>query len=173
MAHFAKLGTGNKVQRVSVVSNDIATTEQAGIDFLNNLHETNDIWKQTSYNTYGGIHYSFDADNNKIESADQTKAFRKNYAGIGHTYDESKDAFIPPAPSDLPSWVLNETTCCWEAPVAKPETVLPNNQIYIWNEETVFWDIQTIEQSIIDKSIEHTNLYPEGNKSYREIHETE
>ena len=57
MAHFAKLGIGNKVEKVEVVSNDIATTEQAGIDFLNNLHKTPyDIWKQTSYNTRGNVH---------------------------------------------------------------------------------------------------------------------
>jgi hypothetical protein len=180
MAHFAKIDTNNIVTTVEVISNKVLKNSEGveeeinGLNFLINFYnEPSAVWKQTSYNTYGGIHYSFDADNNRIESADQTKAFRKNYAGIGHTYDESKDAFIPPAPSDLPSWVLNETTCNWEAPVAKPETVLPNNQIYIWNEETVSWDIQTIEQSVIDGSIQLTEQYPEGNKSYKEIHETE
>ena len=124
MAHFAKLGTGNKVLRVSVVSNDIATTEQAGIDFLNNLYGTRDVWKQTSYNTKGGIHL-----------LDETP-FRKNYAAIGFKYDLSRDAFIPPKPYN--SWVLNETTCLWEAPVAHPT----DGEKYIWNEETTTWDLE-------------------------------
>jgi hypothetical protein len=124
MAHFAKLGTGNIVERVEVVSNDIATTEQAGVDFLNNLYGTNDIWKQTSYNTYGGIH-----------QLDGTP-FRKNYAGIGFKYDQYKDAFIPPKPFN--SWTLNETTCLWEAPVAYPT----DGQRYTWNETNQTWDLQ-------------------------------
>jgi hypothetical protein len=123
MAHFAKLGTGNIVERVEVVSNDIATTEQAGVDFLNNLYGTNDIWKQTSYNTYGGIH-----------QLDGTP-FRKNYAGIGFKYDQYKDAFIPPKPYN--SWTLNETTCLWEAPVAYPT----DGQKYQWNETNQTWDL--------------------------------
>jgi len=123
MAHFAKLGTGNIVERVEVVSNDIATTEQAGVDFLNNLYGTNDIWKQTSYNTYGGIH-----------QLDGTP-FRKNYAGIGFKYDQYKDAFIPPKPFN--SWTLNETTCLWEAPVAYPT----DGQNYTWNETNQTWDL--------------------------------
>ena len=123
MAHFAKLGTGNIVERVEVVSNDIATTEQAGVDFLNNLYNTRDVWKQTSYNTYGGVH------NN-----DGTP-FRKNYAGIGFKYDQTRDAFIPRKPFN--SWTLNETTCLWEAPVAYPT----DGQIYKWNEENQTWDL--------------------------------
>jgi len=86
MAHFAKLGIGNIVEKVEVVSNDIATNEQAGVNFLNNLYNTSDTWFQTSYNTIGGVHL-----------LDGTP-FRKNYAGIGFTYDEDKDAFIPPQP---------------------------------------------------------------------------
>jgi hypothetical protein len=113
MAHFAKLGVGNIVERVEVVSNDIATTEQAGADFLNNLYKTRDVWKQTSYN-------------NNI---------RKNYAGIGYIYDEDRDAFIPPKPFN--SWVLNETTCLWESPVAYPN----DGQKYIWNEDTQSWNL--------------------------------
>jgi len=123
MAHFAKLGTGNIVERVEVVSNDIATTEQAGVDFLNNLYGTRDVWKQTSYNTYGGVH------NN-----DGTP-FRKNYAGIGFKYDQTRDAFIPPKPFN--SWTLNETTCLWEAPVAYPT----DGQKYTWNETNQTWDL--------------------------------
>ena len=113
MAHFAKLGIGNKVEKVEVVSNDIATTEQSGIDFLNNLYGTRDVWKQTSYNA----------------------TIRKNFAGIGYKYDQTKDAFIPPKP--YPSWTLNETTCQWEAPVVKPD----DGQNYDWNETTKQWDL--------------------------------
>ena len=113
MAHFCKLGVGNIVERVEVVSNDIATNEQAGVDFLNNLYGTRDVWKQTSYN-------------NNI---------RKNFAGIGYIYDQEKDAFIPPKP--YPSWTLNEDTCLWEAPVSKPT----DGQLYKWNEENQTWDL--------------------------------
>ena len=136
MAHFAKLGTGNIVTRVTVVSNDIATTEQAGIDFLNTLHKTNDVWKQTSYNTQGGVH--------KLGGT----PFRKNYAGMGYSYDEDRDAFIPP--QRYKGWVLNETTCQWEAPISYPETTTqnltdedgnPTNDIYYWNEELLDWKI--------------------------------
>ena len=123
MAHFAKLGIGNKVTAVHVVNNDIATTEQAGIDFLKNLHKTGDVWKQTSYNTYGGEH--------KLGGT----PFRKNYAGLGDTYDQTRDAFIQPQPFN--SWTLNETTCLWEAPVAYPD----DGKGYVWNEENQAWDL--------------------------------
>lgn len=123
MAHFAKLGVGNIVERVAVVSNDVATTEQTGIDFLNNLYNTRDVWKQTSYNTYGGVHNLGGT------------PLRKNYAGVGYTYDQVRDAFIPPKPFN--SWTLNETTCQWEAPVAKPD----DDNIYKWNEENQSWDL--------------------------------
>ena len=113
MAHFAKLGTGNIVERVEVVSNDIATTEQAGVDFLNNLYKTRDVWKQTSYNA----------------------TIRKNFASIGFTYDQYKDAFIEPKP--FPSWTLNETTCRWEAPLVKPD----DDQNYRWNETIKNWEL--------------------------------
>jgi hypothetical protein len=106
MAHFAKLGIGNIVLTVEVVANDIATTEQAGIDFLNNLYNTRDVWKQTSYN-------------NNI---------RKNFAGIGYSYKQDLDAFIAPRPYN--SWTLNESTCQWEAPVAYPT----DGKDYKWNE---------------------------------------
>ena len=111
MAHFAKLGVGNKVEKVVVVSNNVATSEQAGIDFLNNLYKTNDVWKQTSYNGN----------------------FRKNYAGINFTYDESRDAFIGPQP--YPSWILNEDTCRYDPPIEKPD----GN--YVWNELHRKWEL--------------------------------
>ena len=123
MAHFVKLGIGNKVVQGVVVHNDIATTEQAGIDFLNNLYKTNDIWKQTSYNTRAGIH--------KLNGT----PFRKNYAGIGYTYDEDRDAFIPPKPYS--SWILDEETCNWEAPVVYPD----DGQFYDWNETNQTWEL--------------------------------
>jgi len=115
MAHFAKLGVGNIIERVEVVSNDIATNEQAGVDFLNTLYGSRDVWKQTSYN--GTI--------------------RKNFAGIGYSYDQTRDAFIPPKPFN--SWVLDEDTCLWEAPVAYPD----DGQIYRWNETDQQWDLIT------------------------------
>ena len=124
MAHFAKLGKGNIVERVAVVSNDVATTEQAGVDFLNNLYKTRDVWKQTSYNTKRGVHLNGGT------------PFRKNYAGVGDTYDQTRDAFISPKPN-FNSWVLNEETCQWEAPVAYPD----DGKIYVWNETTQQWDL--------------------------------
>jgi len=123
MAHFAKIGKGNIVERIDVVSNDIATTEQEGINFLQDFYKTSSIWKQTSYNTVGGEH--------KLGGT----PFRKNYAGIGYKYDQTRDAFISPKPYN--SWVLNEETCLWEAPVAYPT----DGQRYIWNETNQTWDL--------------------------------
>jgi hypothetical protein len=123
MANFAKLGPGDIVERVTSVSNAVATTEQAGVDFLNNLYNTRDVWKQTSYNTRGGVH--------KLGGT----PLRKNYAGIGHIYDSQRDAFYSPKPFN--SWTLNEETCLWEAPVAYPD----DGQPYSWNEETKQWDL--------------------------------
>jgi hypothetical protein len=122
MAHFAKLGAGDIVTQVTCVSNDIVVTEQAGIDFLNGLFKTEDVWKQTSYNTQDGVH--------KLDGT----PFRKNHAGIGYTYDAAKDAFIPPQP--YPSWTLNEDTCQWDAPTAYPD----DGKRYEWNEGTTSWD---------------------------------
>ena len=113
MAYFAKLGTGNIVEQVISVSNDIATTEQAGSDFINKLYNTRDVWKQTSYN-------------NNI---------RKNFAGIGYQYDQTRDAFISPKP--FASWILNETTCRYEAPISKPT----DDKLYVWNESATSWDV--------------------------------
>ena len=121
MATFAKIGSGNIVEQVVAVSNEVATTEQAGVEFLQNLYNNKATWKQTSYNTYGGVH-----------SLDGTP-FRKNFAGVGYTYDETKNAFISPKPFN--SWSLNETTCLWEAPVAYPD----DNKEYEWNEDTTSW----------------------------------
>ena len=114
MAHFAKI-ENNIIVQVEVVHNDVATTEQAGITFLQNLYNDTATWKKTSYN-------------NNI---------RKNFAGLGYTYDETRDAFIAPKPYE--SWILNETTCRWGAPVAYPN----NGERYDWNETILNWEIKT------------------------------
>ena len=85
--------------------------------------------KRTSYNTHGGIHYT-----NGVPSQDQSKAFRKNYAGIGYYYDSIRDAFIPPKP--FPSWTLNEDTCLWQSPIPYPN----DGKMYTWNEEIGNWE---------------------------------
>jgi hypothetical protein len=130
MAYFAKLGTGNIVEKVISINNAVITDangveqEQLGVDFINKLYNTRDVWKQTSYN-------------NNI---------RKNYAGIGYTYDQARDAFIAPKP--FKSWILNETTCRWEAPVAKPELTqeqIDNRNYYAWNEQIKNWELKNNE----------------------------
>jgi len=124
MATFAKIGLNNKVIEVhSVHNNELKDSngveqEVNGIDFLTKLTGY-PIWKQTSYN-------------NNI---------RKNHAGIGYTYDEDRDAFIPKKP--YASWILNEETCHWEAPVAMPTTELEDNKYYFWNESILNWEIKT------------------------------
>lgn len=135
MAHFAKIDENFRVLSVEVVSNTDnynsetqQEDENIGIQFLTNIHGW-PLWKQCSYNTRGGKHY--DADGN--ESVDQSKAFRKNYPSIGWKWDESKDMFYPPKPYD--SWILNETTGLWEAPVAYPD----DGQTYQWDESITNW----------------------------------
>lgn len=118
MAHFAKLNTENIVERVEVVSNDVATTEQAGITFLQSLYGADTIWKQTSYNTSAGVHLNGGT------------AFRKNYAAINDVYDSTRDAFYSPQP--YASWTLNETTCKWQAPLSIPSNA--DTVLYQWNE---------------------------------------
>ena len=133
MASFAKLNSANIVITVESVVNEVlkdsngVEQEQLGIDFLRTLYnEPNAIWKQTSYNTIGGVHNNGGT------------PFRKNHAGIGYTYDSNRDAFI--APKHYNSWILNEDTCLWEAPVARPD----DNNIYSWNEENQSWTLQNI-----------------------------
>ena len=128
MASFAKIGLNGKVIEVQSVVNEVlhdsngVEQEEIGIDFLTKLTGY-PVWKQTSYNTYGGVHNNGGT------------PLRKNHAGIGFTYDEDRDAFIPKKPFN--SWVLNEDTCLWESPVAKPE----DENIYTWNESTLTWNI--------------------------------
>ena len=129
MASFAKIGLNGKVIEVQSVVNEVlhdsngVEQEVIGIDFLTKLTGWA-IWKQTSYNTIAGVH---------------TKGgvpFRKNHAGIGYTYDEDRDAFVPPKPYQ--SWILNENTCDWEAPVAYPT----DGGKYSWNETILNWEIK-------------------------------
>ena len=125
MAHYAK-----------VVNNIVTQVIVAEAEFFETFVDTSPgEWIQTSYNTCGGVHYNPET---KEPSTDQSKALRKNYASIGHTYDAVRDAFIPPKP--YASWTLNEGTCLWNAPVARPE----GN--YSWNETTLSWvEIETPE----------------------------
>ena len=128
MASFAKIGLNNKVIEVQSVVNEVlhdsngVEQEDIGIDFLTKLTGY-PVWKQTSYNTHGGVH-----NNNGTP-------LRKNHAGIGYTYDEDRDAFIPKKPYN--SWILNEQTCQWEAPIVSPT----DGQRYKWNEQIQNWEL--------------------------------
>lgn len=113
MAHFAKV-IGGIVTEVLVIEQDVIDTGMFGDPSL---------WVQTSYNTLGGQH-------------PEGRPLRKNYAGVGYTYDAELDAFIPPQP--FQSWNLNETTCLWEPPVEYPN----DGKSYSWNEDSLNWDLQ-------------------------------
>jgi hypothetical protein len=116
MAHFAKINEENIVEQVIVVNNsdcgdlEFPESETIGQSFINSIG-LNGVWIQTSYNGN----------------------FRKNYAGMGYTYDESRNAFIPVKP--YPSWILNEETCIWEAPTPRPS----DDKFYDWDEENLTW----------------------------------
>ena len=116
MTHFAKVENGI-VTQVIVIEQDVLNTGHWGDPTS---------WVQTSYNTRGGQH-------------PEGRPLRKNYAGIGHTYDSQRDAFIPPQP--FPSWTLNEETCLWDAPVPYPTDVgtSENPKAYVWKEATLSW----------------------------------
>ena len=133
MAHYALLNYQNIVTKVCTGKNEDETDTNIELVYQ---HMFGQLCKRTSYNTRGGVHY--DPVTNE-PSADQSKAFRKNYAGVGYTYDHSRDAFIPPKPQGFDSWVLNESSCLWEAPVAYPD----DGQMYTWNEDTTSWDLVT------------------------------
>lgn len=138
MAHYAKAENNSLVEQVLVVNNEDTfdsngqESEIVGNTFLNNLLGGNSQWLKTSYNTRGGIHYQSD---NNTPSEDQSKAFRKNFAQIGYTYDEQRDAFIPPKP--YPSWILDEFSCLWNPPISYPN----DNQNYYWNENDLTWKL--------------------------------
>ena len=129
MAHYAFLDQNNIVTEVIVGKNE----NEEGINWEENYGNfRGQVCKRTSYNTIGGVHNNGGT------------PFRKNYAGIGYQYDQTRDAFIPPKPFN--SWILNEDTCLWNAPVPMPddaETGVPPKR-YFWNEETQSWTLQTI-----------------------------
>ena len=120
MSHFAKV-VGGLVAQVIVAEPDF---------FQTFVDSSPGEWIQTSYNTRGGVHYDPVTGE---PSADQTKALRKNYAGVGFTYDKQRDAFIPPQP--FPSWLLVEESCLWEAPVPMPT----DGNRPMWDESTLTW----------------------------------
>ena len=117
MAHYAELNHENVVIRVIPGWDETVKSDMEQILLL----ETGNIWKRTSYNTAGGVHQLGGT------------PFRKNYAGVGYTYDATRDAFIPP--QFFPSWVLNEDTCLWDAPTPMPT----DGQRYQWDEATTSW----------------------------------
>jgi hypothetical protein len=131
MASFAKIGLNSKVIEVVSVNNEVfkdsngVEQENIGVDFLTKLTGWA-IWKQTSYNTHKGIHNNGGT------------PFRKNHAGIGYTYDEDRDAFIPKKPYN--SWILNENTCQWESPIPMPSDVSFEKK-YQWNEQIQNWEL--------------------------------
>ena len=131
MAHFAKLGTGNIVLRVHAIHNNEAPTEEAGQEFLRRTHKNKDTYKQTSYNTHGGVHLLGGT------------PMRKNFPGIGSSYDKERDAFIPPKP--YPSWTFSDTTLNWEAPETKPDDIVDENgeilNSHTWNESENKWEL--------------------------------
>lgn len=123
MAHYAFLNENNVV--VEVITGRDENDLASGVDDWESYYETRRnglTCKRTSYNTQGGQHLL------------GGEPFRKNYAGVGFSYDADRDAFIPPKPFE--SWALNETTCLWEAPIPMPE----DDNFYVWNEETQSWD---------------------------------
>ena len=126
MGHYAKIING-KVVKVIKATYDFIQNYNDGEPELTKFPSS---WVKTSYNTRGGVHYQPDSD---TPSDDQSKALRKNYAGIGYSYDAERDAFIPPKPYD--SWVLNEESCFWEPPIPYPE----NSHNYDWNEAEQQW----------------------------------
>ena len=124
MAHYAKVQEG-KVTQVIVAEPEFFDTF---------VDTTPGEWIQTSYNTRGGVHYGQDGE------PDGGVALRKNYAGIGFTYDNTRDVFIPPQP--YVSWTLNEDSCLWEAPIPYPT----DGEVYDWNEDSQSWDLIQLEQ---------------------------
>jgi hypothetical protein len=118
MSHFAEIKDGI-VQRIIVIEQNVLDSGNWG--------DSNN-WVQTSYNTRGGIHYAPNSND-----PDSGVALRKNYAGKGYTYDQTRDAFIAPQP--FPSWLLNEDTCLWDAPIPRPD----DGKMYRWDEDTTSW----------------------------------
>jgi hypothetical protein len=129
MAHFAKLNQNNIVIEINAVHNDELdpnNEEESGIIWLNNWAGQEFIWKQTSFNTYAG---------KRRNNENDKPAFRKNYASPGYIYDVERDAFYEPQP--FKSWILNEETCIWEAPIPFPK----NGKLHRWVEEDLNWQV--------------------------------
>ena len=123
MAYYAVLDDNNFVIDMKSAGNENDWNGEIGW-----YNELGIVCKRTSYNTRGGVHYT-----DGIPSQDQSKAFRKNYAGIGYYYDSIRDAFIPPKP--FPSWELNEESCLWDSPIPYPN----DGKRYTWNEDILNW----------------------------------
>jgi hypothetical protein len=147
MAHFAKIGMNGKIIQVLTCGNDVnqdangVENEHFGKQFLEDTHNwPKEMWIQTSFNTRGGKHYNSDG----TLSDNQSKALRGNYAGIGFTYDDENDIFMPPKP--FPSWVKDVATASWKSPIGDAPD-LTEEQIndatkiyhYTWNEDTQSW----------------------------------
>jgi hypothetical protein len=120
MAHFAKVNNG-------IVVNVIVAEPEFFDTFIDSSPGE---WIQTSYNTFGGVHYQ---PNSHTPSEDQSKALRKNFGSVGYSYDRTRDAFIPPR--NYASWVLNDETCLWDAPTPMPTDA----KFYEWDETTTSW----------------------------------
>ena len=120
MSHFAEIDKDNIVQRVIAAKQDFIDSGAGG--------DAN-YWVQTSFNTRGGVHYAPNSN-----EPDGGIALRKNYAGKGYTYDQTRDAFVPPKPHL--SWILDEDTCQWDAPTPMPE----DDKMYKWDEDTTSWE---------------------------------
>lgn len=124
MAHFAEINEDNVVVRTIVINNEDANTEEAGQDFIANVLNLSGTWLKTSYNTVGGVHTLGGT------------PYRKNYAGVGTTYDSVNDAFIQVKPYE--SWILNTTTFLWEPPIPYPT----DGKKYIWSAEDYWLELE-------------------------------
>jgi len=153
MAHFAKVENG-------IVTNVIVAEQ----DFIDTLEDKNS-WIKTSYNTRGGVHYEANTNNPSKDGV----PLRKNYAGIGYTYDLEKDAFIPPKPFN--SWLLNEETCLWEAPVLKPNDEL--GIFYRWDESKNEWYIPDFFDTSMEALDEIEDSYVDVSQYYDSYTETD
>ena len=156
MAHFAKLGSNGKVMQVLTLDNkdmknaDGVEDESVGQQYLEKHNNwPAQMWIQTSYNTKGNKHYSRNESNEEVESEDQSKALRGNYAGVGYTWDDDNEIFWPKKP--YPSWVKDMSTASWKSPVGDAPALTAEQASqneagthfwsYVWNEEGQSWDL--------------------------------
>lgn len=152
MAHFAHINKEGIVDQVIVIELDVL--KEAGGWMVNDVFAPFEEWVQTSYNTLGGEYKKGNTPQEKLslilsgKAEDMTARNRKNYAGIGFTYDAKRDAFIPPQP--YPSWILNEETCQWEAPVPQPKHDRTTEK-YLWDEKLTDWVREALPEKIITK----------------------